>query len=428
MITSETTKKIASNTVYQLIGKLVSMSVTILVTVIITRAYGREGYGEFNIMQTFPALFFIIVDFGLNAIATRELSTDWAKAKQYLANILLYRIVLSFIVMAISGMLLVFFPYSSSLKLGILLSLFLILVQSLYATTNIIFQVKLRYDFSTIGLICGSLMILALVLVLSYFKASVVWIAFTYVLGGFLTFVLNLLFIRGKLGVPISLGFDKSLFKFLFWQSLPLGLMFIFSQINFKIDSIFVSILPLPKWLGLSNIESVGVYGLPYKIFEVSLVIPTFFMNSAYPVLVKHMLEGKERLKSTFNRVLVFLAFGGILFGLIGILLSPLLIKLIGGSDFSGSVLVLQILLGGLVVFYSTQPISWLIVTLGGQKYLPVVYLISAVFNVLANLLIIPIYSFYGSAVVTIVSELIILILLAYFARKVWRQKYAYQA
>jgi len=38
-----------------------------LAVAIIIRAYGKEGYGAFSLMQTFPALFFVIVDFGINA-------------------------------------------------------------------------------------------------------------------------------------------------------------------------------------------------------------------------------------------------------------------------------------------------------------------------------------------------------------------------
>ena len=116
---------------------------------------------------------------------------------------------------------------------------------------------------------------------------------------------------------------------------------------------------------------------------------------------------------------------GGIIFGVLGILLAPFAIRLLGGDSFVQSVLVLRILVGGLVLFYVTQPISWLIVTLGGQKYLPVIYLISAIFNVSSNLVVIPFYSFYGSSVITLASEMIILILLTFFVLKVWRLKYA---
>jgi len=421
---SDTTVKIASNTIYQVVGKVVSMSVTILATILVVKAYGRESYGEFNLMQTFPALFFVIVDFGLNAIATRELAGDWSKAEKYLGNILLLRTGLALLVMLITAVSLIFFPYSPSLKLGIYLSLFLILTQALYATTNIIFQVRLRYDLSTIGYITGSVLILGLILLVSNLKMPVMWVSFSYVLGGLATFIINIFFIK-RLGLKIRFNYDKKLAKYLFQQTLPLGLMFIFSQINFKVDSIFISILDLPEKYGLNNTESVAVYGLPYKIFEVSLVIPTFFMNAAYPIFVRHMLESKERLKETFFRVLVVLLTGGIIFGVLGILLAPFAIRLLGGDSFVQSVLVLRILVGGLVLFYVTQPISWLIVTLGGQKYLPVIYLISAIFNVSSNLLVIPFYSFYGSSVITLASEMIILILLTFFVLKVWRLKYA---
>jgi len=56
---------------------------------------------------------------------------------------------------------------------------------------------------------------------------------------------------------------------------------------------------------------------------------------------------------------------------------------------------------------------------------LPIIYLISAVFNVGANIYFIPRYSFYGSAVITWVSEAIILFMLIILAINSWKKKYA---
>jgi len=75
-------QKIAANTIYQLVGKASTMTITIIATMLITRIYGRNLYGEFSIMQSWPALFFIIVDFGINTIATRELSKDFTMVSQ----------------------------------------------------------------------------------------------------------------------------------------------------------------------------------------------------------------------------------------------------------------------------------------------------------------------------------------------------------
>lgn len=420
-----TSFKIASNTIYQFIGKVATMSITILATILITRLYGREAYGQFSLMQGWPALVFIIVDFGLNAIATRELSKDFNKAGKILGNILIMRIVISLLFILVLSILLSIFPYSHALKFGIRLSLFLILTQSLFTTTNVIFQTKLRYDLSTLSLVAGYLVIFAAIVIFSQLKLSVVWISFSYVLGGMVTF-LTALYYLNRMGISLEMALDKGTMKYLFWQTLPLGVMFIFSQLNFKEDEILLSVLTLPNKYGLNNTESVAVYALPYKIFEVALVVPTFFMNAVYPVMVRHMTEeGPGKLKKTFFSSIKVLVIAGVAAGGLGILFSKLAIDLLGGAEFGQSIIILKILLGGLIFYYITQPISWLIVTLGKQIYLPYIYLAAAVFNFIANIIFIPKYSFYAAAVVTHTCEVLILVLLILAARKAWKLNYA---
>lgn len=416
--------KIAKNTIYQMVGKVVSMLITVSIVLLVTKNYGREGYGAFSLMQTWPALFFVIVDFGINAIATRELSKDWKKASVYFSNILLIRLAFSVFLIILLTAVLNFFPYGNELKKGIFLSLFLILTQALYTTTNIIFQVKLRYDLSVAGYLAGYLAIFVLALLLSGSHADVRLLSFSYVLGGAVTFLLNLFFVR-KMGVAVDFKVDMQVIKYLLASSLPLGMMFVFSQINFKADSILLSVLTLPKNFNLTNIESVAVYSLPYKIFEVALVVPTFIMNSVFPVMVGKLAVGKKELLKLLKKSMYFLAGSAVLCSSVGVLLAPWIVNILGGSEFSQSVTVLRILLAGLIFYFSTQPIAWFIVSLDGQKYLPVIYLVSAIFNVSANYIFIQKYSYLASSVITHLSELLILILLIFTARKVWKEKNA---
>lgn len=418
-------RKIASNTIYQIVGKVVSMSITVFATLQIIKVYGRSGYGEFSLMQSWPAFVFIIVDFGINAIATRELSKDWSKASKYLGNILIFRSVLSLIAIGILYIILFFTPYSSDLRLGISLGLFLIFIQSLYTTTNIFFQVKLRYDLSVIGYVAGYLFILLSVLILPRFSIPLMYVNFAYVIGGFITFVLNYNFVVHLLGVKPDFKVDMKLLKYLFMSALPLGIMFIFSQFSFKEDALLLSVMKLPVNYGLNNTDTVAVYALPYKIFEVCLIIPTFFMNAAYPVLVTKMEEGEKAIKKAFKMTILSLAISGIISSIIGWIFSPLAISLFGGSDFSQSVTILRILISGLTLYYLTSPISWLIVTLGYQRKLPYIYLSSAIFNIIGNLIFIPLYSFYAAAVTTQLSEVLILVLLTLTVVRSWKEKYA---
>ena len=421
---NSTAKAIAANTIYQFVGKFATMSITVLATMLIARLYGKHGYGEFSLMQNWPAIFFVIVDFGLNAIATRELSKDFSNASKYFSNILVIRILISTVFILLLYSALTFFPYSEALKFGIRLTLFLIPTQAFFTTANIIFQTKLRYDYSSISLVSGYGLILVLLLLFSNLRIPVVWISFSYVLGGIVTFLVSLRYLK-KLGVSFVFDIDKNLWKLLFVQTLPIGIMFIFSQMNFKEDELLLSVLKLPSRYQLNNTETVAVYSLPYKVFDVALVLPTFFMNAVYPVMVRHMVEGKDKLKDTFFRSLKFLSLGAVGVGILGIVFAPLAVYVLGGEQFYQSTTILRILVGGLIFYYLTQPISWLIVTLGKQIYLPFIYFAVAIVNLVLNLVFIPQYSFYAAAVITHISEAFILVLLVIFAYRAWKLKYA---
>lgn len=415
------TQVIAKNTLHQFVGKFITMAITILTTALVTRIYGVEGYGAFNLIITFPAIFYIIADFGFNAIGTRDLTKDESKIGEYLGTIFLLRVLISFILILIATVIILFLPYTNFIRLGIFLSLFTILTTTLFSTANIGFQVKLRYDLSRTALVAGSLVILILVSVFSFFRTNLILVSFSYVIAGVVNTVLAFYFLKG-LGIIPQFKFNKELAKKLTLTSIPLGLMFIFSQINFKTDAIFLSFLKLPATYGLNNIETVGVYGLAYKVFEVSLIVPTFFMNAVYPIMVKRYSEDKKLFMNTFKKSMLSLFAAGVCFAVFGFLFSDLIIFILGGQGFSYSAMVLKILLGGIFIFYLTQPVAWFIVTLNGEKYLPYIYLVAAILNVSLNLIFISKYSFFASAHITWISELFILSLLSLTALKLYKK------
>ncbi len=412
-----------SNTFFQLFGKVVSMSITMLTTVLITRSYGVEGYGYFNLMQSIPALFFIIVDFGFNAVAMKDLEKNWDHARKYYFNILWMRIVFAVVLIVITALTINrFFSYPAELKFGIYLSLVLILTHALYATGNLIFQFRMRYDYSVIGYVLGSFAILILSIILIWQDVSVVWVNFTYVVGGLLTFFASLYYLN-KLGVSYDTKarLDLGLWKRIFIAALPLGITFIFNQVNFRADTILLSRMKLPVDFGFNNVETVAIYGIAYKIFEVCLVIPTFFMNAAYPIYVKKLALGADVFKLFFLKTVGALTLVGAFLTITGYVFAPFMIDVLGGEQFSDSVISLRVLFGGISVFFITAPISYFILTLGKQKYLPVAYAFAAAFNLSMNIYLIPRFSYIASSYLTWLSELMILFVLAFFAVRAWR-------
>jgi O-antigen/teichoic acid export membrane protein len=423
IIKNRTFKLIASNTFYQLLTKVISMTITFSLTILISREYGAYGYGLFTLFQSFPVLFYMIADFGLNAIGTREISKNLKDINKIFNNVLFLRTLLSLSLVLLSIIITLFLYQDVNIRYGLILGSLVIVAQTLFTTTNIIFQVKMRYDLTSLSNTFSYIVLFALVLILINYKVDVAILNFIYVLCTFLAFGTNI-FILKRFDIKPELQITRSYLKELLIMSWPLGLMFIFSQINFKADSILLSILKLPD-LGLDNIQTVGVYGLPYKIFEVVLVLPTFIMNATYPVLLDTYNVNIKKFKNNFVKALITMTSLGLLVSIVGYFMvkffvTPELVSELFSKDFSTSISVLLILLSGISVFFITQPLSWFMVIREKQKILPFIYMISAIFNVSLNYYLIPKYSFYASAYLTWISELVILILLGFFTFRYW--------
>lgn len=422
-IKNRTIKSIASNTFFQLASKVITMTITFALTIIISREYGSYGYGLFTLFQSFPVLFYMVADFGLNAIGTREISRNLKDINKIFNNVLFLRIFLSLVLVIVSIITTLFLYEDVNIRFGLILGALIIVSQTLVSTSNIIFQIKLRYDLSSLSNVISYIFLLVSVLLLVENRVDVAILNFIYVLASFIAFIINIYLLK-RFDIRINLNISRSYLKELMVMSWPLGLMFIFSQINFKADSIMLSLLKLPD-LGLNNIQTVGVYGLPYKIFEVLLVVPTFIMNSAYPVLLDSYNLNIKKFKNNFIKTVLVMSLIGSLVSLLGyIFISNFLtldiIEKVFGSEFSYSKQLLLILISGIFVFFISQPLSWFMVIRDKQKILPLIYAVSAVFNVSLNYYLIPKYSFIASAYLTWISEGVILLLLLIFTFKYW--------
>jgi O-antigen/teichoic acid export membrane protein len=421
---SQTVKKIASNTFYQLISKVITMTITFGLSIMISINYGSEGYGFFSILQSIPALFYIIAEFGLNAISAREISKKTKEIESVFSNILFLRLIIS-VLGVIACLILSFALYQDEqLRFGLALASLIIVSQSLIMSTNLIFQIKLKYDLSSLSNVIGYLLILFFSIYFINNSVDLAYINFLYVIGGFITLTINLILIYKRF-IRVSFDFDKSYLKYMFAESWPLGLMFLFSQINFRADSILLSTLKIPENFG-SNLQAVGVYSFPYKIFEVLLVVPTFMMNSLYPILLDRYQKGEMEFKKFFNKALAMFLSVGLLvtfLGYLGIFIIEKyqIVNTYFNQDFINSPDILRILLLGLVFFFLSQPLAWVFVVKEKQIILPLFYFLAAVLNLFLNFVFIPQFGYFASSYITWLTELIILILLFLTAKiKKW--------
>lgn len=114
---------VAYNTVSQLIGRGLSGGATFLISIILAHAYGARGFGDFTIITTFVAVFYLFADFGLNAVFLQ----DDLKQSAAWQTLIAARILISIVSIVLALSILSFLPvgidrgYTSVIKLGIIL-------------------------------------------------------------------------------------------------------------------------------------------------------------------------------------------------------------------------------------------------------------------------------------------------------------------
>jgi O-antigen/teichoic acid export membrane protein len=406
------TFKVAGNTLAQIIAKVITSAATFIITIIIARQYGAIGYGDFTKIFSYVVVYYLLADFGLNAVYLRQ-SESQGKTL-HIASLLIIRTFLSTILVFIALAVLAFLPYNSLtndgfsplVKIGIIILLPTIITSSIQTSVNALFQKHLRYDKAAIASILGSITTISVVLLLTRINAPVSIIITGYLAGGVVTAVSGYLISRSLTSWK-SIDWKKQLTygKSIFLSSVPLGLTLVFNVIDFKAD---VFILTLYR-----TTQEVGIFGLAAKFFEFALTIPTFFMNAVYPLLLIN-IANQEKTQRMVKKSAISLGIISLVVLTAGILAAPLLPSI--KEDFSESIPLFKTLMVILPLFFISPVLMWYLIAKDKAWQLVWVYAVGMIVNVVLNIIAIPRYGAMAAVVITGVSEAIMVLLLAYYA------------
>jgi len=420
--------KVVWNTVSQLFGKVVGSGAMLLVSIMIARSFGAEGYGDFTKITTFVAFFYLLVDFGLNAVYLRK-AHETNKSGTNGTNNGLWgtmvgmRLVGGTILMFVAIAILSFLPqgaaqgYTGMVRLGIILFTPTILIQGFIVSANAIFQKNLRYDAATFALTVGNIVVVVLVWSAVYGlsnRVGILGVTTSLLLGLCVTAIVSLFFVR-RIHGSVNISFDFGISKSLFLAALPLGITLLFNQVYFRVDSL---VLTLTR-----STTEVGLYGLAYKMFELPLVIPTFFMNSVYPLFVRQLNQESgirnQGIKHMVKKILLFMIPTSIFMILVLWFAAPLLSLV--RPEFFESIPILRILIAGLPFFFFSSVVMWALIALGKQIALALIYGSLMTLTIVLDILIIPTFGAIGAAWITVGSEALVLIISGFVLQRYLR-------
>ncbi len=422
------TKKIYTNTLAQIAGKVATAIISIGMIKIITGYLDIAGYGLYSKIYNYLSIFAVIADLGLYTITVRELTKhadDEKMVAKISSNVLTLRttswVLIIFFSLAIAPIL----QWYNSLMalLGIFIAGLFTLLGLVNSSLMSYLQATLRTEFSFIANTGGKLLTFGMILMF-------VWVFFPNSSGISEMNKYLLIMLAGLVGNmlmtwltwwyanrwhPIRFGWDTEYIKYILTISLPFWVALFLNVIFFKADTILLSVMESPEIAD----TAVALYSLPMKIVEVGMMYGTVFLNSLLPVLTTAIEKGdKEKEKKLMKHALLLLGGAGAIISLTLFSLAPWVIQIISTNAYVHTEVMgytavdaMRIVVWIFLVYFISSLYTYALIARGEQKQMMYINATIALLNIIGNIIFIPLYSFVGSAWVTLFTQVLLLML-----------------
>ncbi|HEY1409055.1 MAG TPA: polysaccharide biosynthesis C-terminal domain-containing protein, partial [Promineifilum sp.] len=186
------------------------------------------------------------------------------------------------------------------------------------------------------------------------------------------------------------------------------------------LQTIFISIDVLLLRQLLPNGEQVvGWYNSAWKWFNALQIIPSFFTLALFPIIsraIKENIDSARRMMRMSLKLMLMLALPT---AALITFAAPIMIGVLGGREFlPQGAIALQIIIWSIPFGWLNSVTNYVLIALGLETMQPRAFAVAVGFNVVANLIFIPRYNFIAAGVITILSEVVLLLMFAYYLRQ----------
>lgn len=397
------------NTASQVIVRFITLAFTLISIKLLANYLGPSGVGNYNTITTYINFFIVIADIGLFAVAVREISKTPENEKKILSNVFFLRLVTALIASAIAVVIVYFTNYSQDIKIGTLIAtafLFFNLAASAY---DMALQCRLKMQYSAFAEFLSKLITILALYIIIRMHGSFLWIISTVALSGVLIFVLKWIF--SSRFIKISPSYNKKISFWILNIAWPLGVVFIANNLFFKLDTLMLYVI--------KGATAVGIYSVAYKVLEVTVFIAGYFSSSLKPTFSKEIHNDKVALAKVIEKSSLVMLLSAIPISVICITFSREIIIFLSNSDFVSGAPALILLALSLPLIYLVTLLSEILIANDSRKILLNIAIFILIFNFLVNLIAIPLYSFMGAAVTTLISEIVLLVIIIYYTKKI---------
>ena len=401
-------RTVAKNTSVTMFLSLLNRAIDFVFAMLRLRVLGPTGEGSYAFVIAIYGFFEVVVRFGLGTLLTRDVAQEKDQAGRYLSNVLVLRMLLWLVSIPILLAVMGIYARGGNLSPAEAQALILFQVSLFFATLSDSFSSvflayeKMEYPAGVSSAIATGKVALGALVLLPPFSLGFVGLAAVSLIMNIVQAVWLWIVLRRTIPIHLTVP-NWALQRSMAIQSYPLMLNHLLASIFWRID----------MWLlkPLAGVAAVGIYSAGVKYLDGFNVIPSFLTLAIFPLMSRYARDSHESLIRAYHLAIRILVMIALPIAVLVTLLSTLLIRILGGSAFlPDSAIALTILIWSIPIGFVNSVTQYVLIAVGQQRFLTGAFIIGVTFNIGANLLLIPRYGYAGAAVVTVLSEISLLI------------------
>jgi O-antigen/teichoic acid export membrane protein len=389
----------AADVAVQVIGRVANLALGVLATAVLARGLGTHGYGEWTTILLIPALLAPLNELGFLQVAVRHASSE--DDPRWLGALVTVRAALSIPVTALTILVLIPIAHGSTMFLaGVIVAL-----QGLLAAPSAmvsVFQVKVRNDLAMVALTFNSVLWTAAIVVIAISDGGLIPYAVAMTAIAAVSTALQFALAHGTVRVPLR-G-TRTLWRRMAREAVPLSIGSLLIVAYGRVDGLIVysSIGP----------TAAGLYNSVYRFVEQAGVVPLSLVITLTPIasrlIPSRPKEARGLLQLAFD-LLAMVSLPALAFAIVA---SQPVIRLLYGAEYHTAAPALPVLMGAFTVICCGYAVGLFTLVLGLQREFARYALVALVFNVVANLLLVPRYGFMAAAWTTLATEALVVSLI----------------
>jgi O-antigen/teichoic acid export membrane protein len=393
-------QNLAKNTFFFTSALATQKALSFVYFIFVARAIGVDSLGKFSFALGFSAVFAMLLDFGLAQMLIRSSARKKEESQKYLSNVLFLKFFGAFVVYGLVILTINLMGYPELTKKLVYITGVIMVLDSFTLSFYSVLRGMQNLAYESIGVVVNQFIVLVAGLLVIKFDLGLIILISVYLLGSLFNFIYSSTILKIKYGITSKLIFEKEVVKSMLKIALPFAIAGLFIRIYSYMDIILLS--------KLTDDTSVGIYSVAYKAAFALQFIGVAFSAAMYPAFCKYFVSSHKLLAKSFEKSIHYLMIIALPLSIGVITIADKVIGPVFGYEYNDSVLPLQVLMVSLILVFLAFPVGAML-NAGNRQTRNTIHLgIVAVFNIIANLILIPLYGYVGSAIAALLSYVLL--------------------